>query len=527
MLKVCEYCNKEFNAERKNQRFCKNKHYSLCLNCNTKFEVKDVRRPSKTCSQSCASALTHKGPAKVNRVKKSRERYGVDHPFQSEEIKRKIKSSLDNSDKDFRFGSKRYIEWLNEEYNVDNVSQVKHIREKAEQTLMKNYNVKNPMKSKEITKNLEEKFENKHGFSNKSYIGVKNVKEYSNLTEFISNNPEVTVSEMTEYFGVKRDKMLREIRAQNVSHMIINYGEINSLAEEDFRRFIKDKVPKENVIINDRKLLKGKELDFYFPSHNLAIELSPSRTHNSIAGFNNSPGVEKNYHLNKFLSCAEQGIELITVFDWHDLDKVKRMILNKLNKSKRVFARNTIYKEENYISKDLFKKLEGWHILSLPSNYKRKNKVSILEYNDEIVGIALWNTDKKKEVELKRLVFKPGLSIVGGASKLVKNFMRENNIKEIYTFSDCDLGQGKVYSEIGFTLVEESRPQLNYYHPYYKKHIRHLSLVMQGADRLLSNLPNYKAVGKGEGLPRNEEIVAEYGFLPVYDCGYRKWRLKL
>lgn len=465
MLKLCEYCNAEFNAERKNQRFCKNKHFSICLNCEERFELKDVRRPSKTCSQSCASALTHKGEARKNRIMNSREKYGVDYPFQADEVKAKIKSSLDNSEKDFRFGSKRFQEWVNEEYNVDNVSQLKFIREKAEKTLMKNYNVRNPMKSQEIKSKVNKETKKNHEFSIKTDLEIEDIKE-------------------------------------------------------DFKKFIIDNVPKEKVITNDRKLLRNKELDFYFQNHNLAIEFSPSRVHDS-------PGVEKGYHLNKFLLCAEQDIELITIFDWHDLDKVKEMILNKLNKSKRVFARNTTYKEESYISKDLFEKLESWHILSLPSNYKRKNKVSVLEYNDEIVGIALWNTNKKKEVELKRLVFKPGFSIVGGASKLVKNFMRKNSIKEIYTFSDCDLGQGKVYSEIGFTLEEESRPQLNYYHPYYKKHIRHLSLVMQGADRLLSNFPNYKAVGKGEGLPKNEEIVIEYGFLPVYDCGYRKWRLKL
>ena len=95
------------------------------------------------------------------------------------------------------------------------------------------------------------------------------------------------------------------------------------------------------------------------------------------------------------------------------------------------------------------------------------------------------------------------------------------------TFSDCDLGQGKVYEKLNFSLIKDSAPSLNYYQPYYKKHIKNLSLVMQGADRLLATFPNYEKIGIGDNLPTNREIVESYGFLPVYDCGYRKWELLL
>ena len=122
------------------------------------------------------------------------------------------------------------------------------------------------------------------------------------------------------------------------------------------------------------------------------------------------------------------------------------------------------------------------------------------------------------------MVFKPRTIIRGGASKLVKNYIKtKDKLKEIYTFSDCDLGSGNVYKTIGFKLKTESKPVLTYYNIEHEKHIKYLSLVRQGADRLLANFPGYEPVGMGENLPSNREIVESYGFLPIYDCGYRKW----
>ena len=58
-------------------------------------------------------------------------------------------------------------------------------------------------------------------------------------------------------------------------------------------------------------------------------------------------------------------------------------------------------------------------------------------------------------------------------------------------------------------------------------HIKNLSLIKQGADRLLKEFPNYIATGQGDHLPSNQEIVRNYNFIPVYDCGWRKWRKKI
>lgn len=527
--KFCAYCKAEFTPKSKSQKYCKSKHMKICEVCGVKFEVKRLNSPPRTCGQSCGSALSHTSKSREKRRLNSLEKHGTEHPFQAESVKTKIQESLDKSDNDMRFGSERFKETIVEMYGVDNVSKLESIKDKKVQSYQDRYGVNNPMQSKEVIKTREENMMNKYGFTNNKYIGVENLEDFMNLSKLLKKK-EMDTSQLCKYFNVKRDKMQREIREQDVALLVKNYDTPISLKEDKFKEFIKERFPYINVIINDRKVLKGRELDFYFPDISLAVEISPSRTHNTKHGYNGSPGVSKDYHINKFLGCSSKGIELITIFDWHDWDKLLEMIASKLQGvNERVYARKTTYKEDTEITKASFELLSNWHILDLPSNFKRANDVSKLIYEGETIGIALWTkTSNDSKVELKRLVFKPGVSVIGGTSKLIKNYLSNHkHIKEVMTYSDCDLGQGNVYDTLGFELTEESRPQLNYYNVYYKKHVKHLSLVMQGADRLLANFPNYEHVGMGEGLPSNQEILDSYGFLQVYDCGYRKWRLNV
>lgn len=516
------------------------------------------------------------------RMKKTTfERYGVEHAFQSEEVKNKInKTNLK------RYGTKN-PRWHNEEsrkkaeqtnleryghinpfggkeikekivninmnkYSVPWTTQAEEVKAKMKQSYIENFGVDNPAKSKEVQIKMkkttlkrygsehymnsekgQEEFQqaifDKYGVYNSSHIGIKNYDDYINLEKFLLKTDK-SITEIAEYFNLPR----RRIRKIIIDLGLQDHFEdlyVNSIKEENFENFLtKNENLKEiKYIRNDRTVLKGKEIDFYFPEHNLGIEISPTYTHNSKVGWGGKGnGLSSTYHLNKFIDCENKGVELLTIFDWHDWNKILEMIENKLQGSnKRVYARKTQYSEVNYIYKDLFNKLSEWHILSLPSNFKRKSDVSILSYQNTIVGIALWGDINNNTIELKRLVFKPGVSVPGGASKLIKNYIKDKNLQGVSTFSDCDLGTGSVYRTIGFELVEESKPVLNYYNIEHDKHIKHFSLIRQGADRLLKNFPNYNHVGIGDNLPSNKEIVESYGFLPVYDCGYRKWKLNL
>lgn len=517
-----------------------------------------------------------------NSIKKTNiERYGVEHAFQSEEVKNKIKET--NIE---RYGAEN-PRWGNEEsrlkaektniekyghinpfggeeikekiqqtnvdkYGVPWTAQAESVKEKMKQTLLRNYGVDNPAKSEEIKektrntniekyggvshmssevfrKSYEEEIFKKYGVYNISHQGIENYNDYLNLEEFLKNT-KMNITELSDYFNLPRRRIRKKIIELNLQ-LLFEDLYVNSISEKNFESFLVNDEELKDIkyIRNDRKILSGKELDFYFPDNKLAVEISPISSHNSKVGWaNKGNGLSSTYHIKKFLECEKQGIELMTIFDWHDWDKVLEMVKSKLGGSKStVYARKTKYTEST-LTKEIFNKISSWHILDLPSNIKRDLCVSTLSHGDEAVGFALWGDEKDGVVELKRMVFKPGANVIGGASKLVKNYYKNRkDIKEIYTFSDCDLGGGYVYEKIGFELIEKSKPVLSYYSDKYKKNIKHLSLVRQGADRLLKNIPDYMPVGTGENLPSNREIIESYGFLPIYDCGYKKWRLTI
>jgi very-short-patch-repair endonuclease len=62
-------------------------------------------------------------------------------------------------------------------------------------------------------------------------------------------------------------------------------------------------------IHSDWSILEKYELDFYIPSHNLAIEFDGIYWHSEIHG------KDKNYHLDKTKKCSEKDIKLLHIFE--------------------------------------------------------------------------------------------------------------------------------------------------------------------------------------------------------------------
>ena len=83
-----------------------------------------------------------------------------------------------------------------------------------------------------------------------------------------------------------------------------------------------------DFIRGNKQLLAGKELDFYFPNYNFAIEVGSLFWHSEL---NANRG--KQYHYEKWQMCKEQGIDLLQYWDyelansWHIVEnKIKYML---------------------------------------------------------------------------------------------------------------------------------------------------------------------------------------------------------
>ena len=436
--------------------------------------------------------------------------YNVDSAFQADIVKRKISATIQ------------------QRYGVDNPAQSDDVKRKMRDTNIARYGVANPMMSAEVQEKLRTSMRQRYGVDNPSQQNVLHMDEYVDMRSFVERH-DVTVRSIATHFHISEGAARQIIRKHGLDDLVVGRYS-SSMLEELFAHTLSAHGIDSTIYTrNDRSVLRGKELDFYFPQHKIAVEISSTSTHNTLKGWGSDVSrITRSYHKDKFLACAVQGVELLTLFDWHDWDKTIEMLVHRLNvKSQRIGARKCTI-SHGTLTPELRAIINSWHLLGMPQNTPRSTITTTLIYREDIVGIAAWAPYRGSTdcIELKRMVFKPGVTIQGGASKMLKSLMSAHpEINKVITFSDCDFGTGGVYQRIGFSLVEEGKPTLNFYHPRLKKHVKYLSLVKQGANRLLKDIAGYIPVPVGNSSLSNVDIILSYGFLPVYDCGYRKWEL--
>lgn len=583
----CAICGESFRPTAAIAKVCDRDHKRTCEHCGTEFVVssaqlkRGLNRLPNTCSSSCATAFGHTDESKQKRVENTRAKHGVDHMFQVESVKAKIKDALDaDPTKDYRIGSEGFTKTLQDKYGVANVSSLDEIKAKKVATVIINYGVDNPMKDKTIAESMVTTMLDRYGVARHGQKHITHYDEWTNLEKWLRSLPKKpTAEEAAKYFNVNIGMVKFHRNRDNLHSLFAPSPVIRSKKEQRFVEFLKENFPDINYVRNNRSVIYPKELDFYFPDHNFAVEISPLSTHSSTYKPNQAWGMppkDPDYHQNKAIACEDKGVELLTIFDWMPWSKTMDMIAHKLQGSSvRIGARKTvahfIVKAKSPISKRIKDFIDSSHVLGFDG--RGTSFYTYLTHGDDgtIVAAAGWGAPRvlspsaraKNQgqldggpltMELTRLCFAPGFSIPGGASKLLSTFIKRyegltnKSIDRLITFSDYDLGHGSVYKSLGFVLDEVSKPQRNYVHPTHEVvsggdlkafRVRGMSLHMAGADRLLASLPGYVPVGRvcvctdgtvhadASCLPSNIDIVLSYGMEEKFDCGYKKWSLTL
>jgi hypothetical protein len=227
-----------------------------------------------------------------------------------------------------------------------------------------------------------------------------------------------------------------------------------SLEELEIAEFIKSL----NIDIerNARGIIGNRELDIYIPSKNLAIEVNGLYWHSyKKLETDDEP---KTRHLDKTILANSFGIDLLHITDWEWHNKkeiVKSIIRSKLGIiDKKIPARKTVVKEVS--SSDARKFLDQNHIQG-----HRNSAIKIgLYYNKELVMLVTAGKSKfrKPHMEIYRLASKNNVTVVGGASKLVKKLKEKINNDILFSYCDRDKSNGNVYKKLGFELVNETEP---------------------------------------------------------------------
>ena len=252
-------------------------------------------------------------------------------------------------------------------------------------------------------------------------------------------------------------------------------------------------------------------MDIYIPSHNIAIEYDGLYWHSELHK-------KSNYHLNKTELCKDKGIQLIHIFEDEWLfkkDVVKSRIQNMLGLTKeKIFARKCKIKDVNIKDRDIF--LDNNHL-------QGKVRASInlgLYYNNELVSLMTFNKPrlgigKGGDYELSRFCNKINTSVVGGASKLLKHFIKIYKPKEIVSYADKRWSNGGLYETLGFDLSHVNKPNYHYIINMKRKHrfnFRKHILKKQGFD----------TENKTE-----HQIMLDRNIYRIYDCGTITYKKRL
>lgn len=196
----------------------------------------------------------------------------------------------------------------------------------------------------------------------------------------------------------------------------------------------------------DRSIIAG-EIDIYLPELGLGFEFNGLYWHSELHK-------DKKYHLNKTESCLKEGIQLIHIWedDWiYKNEIVKSRILNLLGKSQKVYARKCQIKEVS--TKDSKEFLVTNHIQSDCISQIRLG----LYLDQKLIGLMTFGKrGLNKEVELLRWCCKLGITIVGGASKLLKWAISKYKIRNVISYADRSWSNGNLYQKLGFNEVAKT-----------------------------------------------------------------------
>lgn len=267
-------------------------------------------------------------------------------------------------------------------------------------------------------------------------------------------------------------------------------------------------------VLKNYSLSNGREIDIYIPDLNIGIEYNGLFWHSETHRPNN-------YHRDKTRFCNNIGIRLIHIFEdeWEfKQDIVKSRISSILGKNdNKIYARNC----------DVMEISNGVASKFINRNHIQGNAISKYRYglfhNNKLVAVMTFCklrknlTNKKYKqgyYELLRFCTKKGINVVGGASKLLKYFIKNVNPHHIVSYADVRWTEGDVYKKMGFKWICNTRP--NYYYIVDKKRensfkYRKSELVKQGFDKNRSE----------------HEIMLERKIYRIYDCGTMVFEMKI
>jgi hypothetical protein len=289
-----------------------------------------------------------------------------------------------------------------------------------------------------------------------------------------------------------------------------------SNAEDELLLFIRKIAPNLLIETSNRSILRGKELDIFIPSINLAIE------YNGVYWHSESQGKYKAYHLEKKQMCFENGgLNLIHLLS-SDWVMRKAIVKDRLRHKLGVKAKNVVYARkcevveiDSGITKDF---LVNTHIQG-----HCQSSVNLgLVFQEELVAVMTFGVRKITggDAVLELLRFSTALDthIPGAASKLFKYFLINydtTEFKSLVSYADLNYSNidplKTVYAQLGFSHKHISPPSYSYFKRSNESVLHHRSVFMK--HKLKDKLESFN-----EDLSEYENMLNNR-YERIWNCG--------
>ena len=452
------------------------------------------------------------------------EKYGKESYTQTDEYKEKIRqTNLEKRGVEHHSQTDEYREKVRQtnldRYGFENYSQTEECKSLVRQTNLDKIGFDNPMKSSEVREKANRTNLDRYGF--KYYTQTDEYKEKSkktNLEKFgtdsIQKNEDFRkkfiISNHSDYIkyletgeslfrcdnGLDHDFIIKTDNFFHRNYLSIGLctvcnpiSKLSSIKERELCEYIKS-IYNGEALENYRDSL---EIDIYLPDIKLGFEFNGIFWHSDRFR-------DKNYHLEKINHFKKKDIRVINIWedDWIDKnDIIKSQIRNFLKLSAKIQARKcNVVEIDNSVARHFL------DINHIQGSYKQIVKSLGIFHKSELVGLMTFDhfEGRKKmaddEWNLSRFCNKLGFSVIGGASRIFKHFIKNYRPKRVISYADKDWSAGNLYEKLGFSKSYETRPDYKY-------------------------LVNYKRVHKANF--KKLEKSSKISLSKVYDCGKIKY----
>ena len=473
-------------------------HYGIapgtCELCGNVADFKSFRAGYRRfCSTKCSANSTKTQIARKNTCLA---KYGVEHVSQSPEVKQKT------------------IDTCLTRYGVEHHLQNPEVLQKRAETNKQRYGGTSPNASADIKQKI--KNTNLARYNAVAPMGHPVVRDKTRVAQIKSWLPSkleklsetvTPVFDVSEYSSIETPVAWKCVDCGHEFLSHLKYGKTPrcykcypahiSKGEQEIADFITSlgfAVEQQN-----KTLIAPHHLDIVIPDKKICVEF------NGIYYHSKHP---KTYHLHKTQAAEHLGYQLLHVFEdeWRDKKScIQNMLRSKLGVLQRIYARCCVVEQLNAHEESAF--LTQHHL----QGYTKSKVCYGLKYNGTTVAVMSFRRPRfTKNAEWELLRYASSATIVGGASKLLSVFEKQNLPQSLISYADRRWSTGNLYRTLGFDEQAPTPPGF-YYTDYQRRYNR-----MNFQKHKLAN----KVATFDPALTEEANMNAN-GYYRIYDSGHR------